>query len=132
MKNKLIKTMMIVLLVQVILFGIAIFGGNTVENISNEYLNILDNRVLVRKNDMQEEMLQRWSNIRGFQEYIEDEYKKSGAREDESLVDGLLEDMAEKTVSYLRQSGVTEIFVIGKWRKINDLLINKDLYLNNA
>lgn len=104
--------MLAVLLVQVILFGLSIFGKDTIASVTGEYLQALDNRVLVRKNDLQEEMINRWTNITDFQEYIQDEYQKSGAAEDLSVLPELLEDMAEQTVFHLRQTGATEIFVV--------------------
>lgn len=104
--------MIIVLFIQTLLFALSIFGKNTIDAVTSEYLQALDNRVLVRKNDLQEEMINRWSNITDFHAYIQKEYKDSGSAEDNSLLPELLEDLAEETVFYLRQTGATEIFVI--------------------
>ena len=127
MKNKLIRTMMIVLLIQAVLFGIAIFGGNTIQSIKYEYLNILENRVEVRRNDLEDEMLQRWANIMDFEEYIQKEFKNLGVKENLSLIPDLLEKMAYRVVFHLRQAGVTEIFVILEGEKGHEGIYLRDL-----
>lgn len=119
--------MVMVLLIQAILFGIAIFGGNTVASVTDEYLNILDNRVLVRKNDLQEEMLQRWSNITDFEAYIQKAFKESGRADNLGLTHKLLKNMADQVVFYLRQRGVTEIFVILEGDKGHEGIYLRDL-----
>lgn len=104
--------MMAVLFTQALLFSIAIFGANTIEQVTSEYLQAHDNRVLIRKNDLQEEMLGRRSNMMDFQEYIQAQYEDLGTAEDLSLIPDLLEELIEHTIFYLRQTDATEIFVI--------------------
>ncbi len=112
MKSRLIRAMMIVLFIQALLFGLSIFGGRTIQNLSQEYFNILENRVLLRKNYMQDEMLQYWSNLTDFESYIQKEVKSAGIQNDLSLIPELLEKVSDQTVFALRQSGVTEIFIV--------------------
>lgn len=104
--------MMGVLFIQVILFGAAVFGADTVETVTDEYLDKLDNRVRIRKNDIEDEILQRWSNVNDFEEFIQEEVEKSGVADDLTLIPDLLENMADETVFHLRKSGATEIFII--------------------
>lgn len=111
MKNRLKKAMMIILIAQVILFGIAIFAGNTIQSLYDEYLMILENQVLVRKNYLEDEMLSYESNLIEFESYLQKEVQEIGFIDDVNLADELLEKVASRTVFTLRQSGVTEIFI---------------------
>ncbi len=112
MKNKLIKTMIAILVIELVLFSGSIFGGNTIGKMVDGYLNSLDNRVLVRKTELQEEKFDRWLNLEGFEAHIQDEYKNSGASENIKLRKPMLENVAEDAIGQMRQNGVTEIFVI--------------------
>ena len=118
---------MIVLFTQVILFGIAIFGGKTIQRLSGEYLNILDNRVSLRKNYIQDEMLQKWANITDFESYIQKEVREMGVERDLSLIPKLLETVVDRMVIALRQNGVTEIFVILEGEKNHEGIYLRDL-----
>ncbi len=112
MKNKLIKTMIVILVIELALFSLSIFGGNTVGKMMDGYINTLDSRVLVRKTELQEEKFERWLNLETYEAYIQEEYKKSGAKEDPTLRGALLENVAEESIAQMRQNGVTEIFMI--------------------
>ena len=112
MKNKLIKTMIVILVIELGLFSVSIFRGGTIDKMVEGYVDGLDNRVLVRKTELQEEKFERWLNLDGFEAYVQEEYKKSGANEDPALRGALLENVAEEAISQMRQNGVTEIFMI--------------------
>lgn len=112
MRHRFKKAMIVVLVTQMILFGIAIFSGNAVRGLSNEYLNILENYVLLRKNYLEDEMLQYWPNIAEFEKYVQKEVKDLGVLDDTSLMPELFGQIVNRTVLALRQSGATEIFII--------------------
>ena len=75
-------------------------------------MSILDNRVLSQKDHIEDEMLQYWSNITGFESYIQNEFEALEVEEDLSPIPELLETIIDRTVLALRQSGATEVFVI--------------------
>lgn len=119
--------MIIVLIIQVLLFGLAIFQTNTIQNLSEEYLDILEDRVLFRKDYVEDEMLRYWSNLRDFEVYIQKEAKKLGLEDDLNAIPELLETVADQTVFALRQSGVTEIFIMLEGEKAHEGIYLRDL-----
>lgn len=127
MRNRLKKAMMILLIIQVLLFGLAIFGGNTIQSLSDEYLNILDSRVSLRKNYIEDEMLQYWSNLTEFENYVQEEVEELGVLDDLSLIPKFLEGVVDRTVFTLRQSGVTEIFIVLEGKKGHEGIYLRDL-----
>lgn len=127
MRNRLKKAMMILLIVQVLLFGLAILGGNTIQSLSDEYFNILENRVSLRKNYIQDEMLQHWSNLTEFENYVQREVEELKVLDNLSLIPQLLEKVVNRTVFTLRQSGVTEIFIILEGEKGHEGFYLRDL-----
>ncbi|HZJ83898.1 MAG TPA: PDC sensor domain-containing protein, partial [Clostridia bacterium] len=127
MKSRLRKAMMTVLFIQLLLFGLAIFGGNTIHSLSEEYFKKLESRVLLRKNYIQDEMLQYGSNLMDFEGYIQKEVNEIGMHDDLSLTSDLLEEVADQTVFALRQSGVTEIFIILEGKQGHEGIYLRDL-----
>lgn len=119
--------MVVLLIIQVLLFGVAIFRGNIIESLSDEYLNILENRVSLRKNYIEDEMLKYWSNLTEFENYVEGEVKELGVLDDLSLIPNFLEKVVDRTVFTLRQSGVTEIFIILEGEKGHEGIYLRDL-----
>lgn len=127
MRNRFKKAILLVLLIQVILFGISIFGGNTIQNLLEEYVNILENHVSLRKNYIQDEMLQYWSNLTDLENYLQKEVKELGVLDNLTLIPELLEKVVDRTVFSLRQSGVTEIFIILEGEKGHEGIHLRDL-----
>lgn len=127
MKGRLKKAIMIVLCIQVLLFGVAIFGGRTVESLSREYFNILEDRVLLRKNYLEEEMLQYWYSLRDYEGYIQKKADEFRISDDLGQISHLLEEVVDGTVAALRQGGVTEIFIILEGEKNHEGIYLRDL-----
>lgn len=112
MRNRLKKAMIVVLVIQMILVGIAIFSGKAIQSLSGEYLTRLENHVLLRKNYLEDEMLKYGSSLAEFEHYIQREVKEREILYDRSLAPELLEEVLESTVLTLRRSGATEVFII--------------------
>lgn len=106
------QSMFFVLLIQVLLFAITIFGGGIMNKLSQNSFDTLNERVMGRKNYLQNEMTYHWGNLTGLESYIKAEIALSGFREDGSLTPDSLERMAKSAVSFLRQRMVTGVFVI--------------------
>ncbi len=127
MSSRLKKVMLIVLVIQVILFGIAIFSGNTIQELSSGYLSILDNRVSLRRDYLEDQMRKYWSNLQEFEKNIQKEASKLGLLDDSSLIANLLENVLDQTIFTLRQSGVTEIFIILEGENDHEGIYLRDL-----
>lgn len=119
--------MIMVLFIQVLLFSIAIFGGQTIQRLSAEHFNILDSRVLLRKNYIEDEMFRYRSGLTGFEKYIQQEVKALGIENDLSLIPKLLENVIDPMVVTLRQSRATEIFIILEGEKNHEGIHLRDL-----
>ena len=61
--RKIFTPMIIVMVIQAILFSFVILWGGTIEQLNNNALDILNERVINRKNYLENEMIQRWSNV---------------------------------------------------------------------
>lgn len=126
-KNRLRKSTLIVLLIQVLFFVTIIFASGIIKQLSDEYLNILNDRVTGRKNDIQKVMVQQWSNLGDFEDYVQKEVEKSKIKEDLSLIPKFLEDIVSRTVMVLRQGGVTGFFVILEGEENHEGIYIRDL-----
>ena len=68
---RLLFSMLAVLLIQTFLFAGNIWYGGTIEELNNNSVDLLEKRVFSRKNYLQNEMIQRWSNLSKFEHDIQ-------------------------------------------------------------
>lgn len=127
MKSRLRKAVLAVLIIQVLLFGASILGGSTLKSLSGEYFNILENRVLLRKNYIQDEMLAYLSNLTDFERVVKEQTKQTGVLEDPTLIPQLLEEVLDETIFTLRKSGATEIFIVLEGEEDHEGIYLRDL-----
>ena len=111
-KNRVKQSTLIVLLIQVILFGIIIVGGGTIRRLSDEYLKIFNGSVITRKKYLEDTMLRQWSDLADFEENIQDYVRKYGVTEDSDLSDKFLKETSNLLVDVMRQHHVTGAFFI--------------------
>ncbi len=111
-QNRVRQSTLIVLFIQVILFGVIIGAGGTVNRLSDEYFKILNGRVSSRKKYVEDKMLQQWSDIAEFESEIQDEVSSHNIKKGSPLNDEFLEKVADKTLSTLRQHSVSGAFFI--------------------
>lgn len=119
--KKILLPMTVLLLVQAVLFCGTIFAAGTVNKLSQNAEDILNERVINRKNYLQGEMLQRWSALSGTQSTIEAVVQDllenrhtsiSALRTDDSLANEILNRSYDELVYILRKNSVTGAFLI--------------------
>ena len=119
--NRLLYPMLAVLFAQGLLFAVILLRGGTIDRITKNSFDILDERVLRRKNNIETEMIQRWSKLGSFGQYAQrelDQFLKqkevtyAQLQEDSNLSATFLEQIAEQMIFALRQQMTTGIFII--------------------
>lgn len=119
--KKIIISMIAMLMVEVLLFLIIIIYGGTVEQLNQNAFDILNQRVITRKNYLQNDMLQRWSNIedsvQSIDNIIENTMRETGASyedlsHNQELYSLVLSRVSDSVVYMLRKHSVTGAFVI--------------------
>ena len=113
--------MALVMLVQSSLFTVTLLFGGTVEQLRTNAFDILTERVNNRKNYLQNEMIQRWSNmgeaVDSFQTKIQTLLDDADASPEHLTVSSslsvtVLEKLSEDMILLLRRNGVTGVFVV--------------------
>ena len=119
--KKLLIPMIIIVIVQVVLFVGAIFFSGIVEILKDNSFNILNQKVESRKNYLQNEMLQHWSNIGESESIINitisQTLKNKGLKVKDLDNNGqvtteLLNDVSNDLIFMLRKNYVTGAFLI--------------------
>ena len=62
--NRILIPLIIVQIFQISLFGMLVFSGGVITKLDRNAEEILNERVINRKNYLENEMIQRWSNFR--------------------------------------------------------------------
>ena len=112
-----------VLIIQSLLFSETIFSGGTIEELNNNSMDILNERVLRRKHYLENEISQRWTNLSKFEYDIQQqmiqflEHKEISIEEfqnDSDLIVEFIDELMDDTISALRRQMVTGVFVVLK------------------
>lgn len=77
MQESLLIPMTAVLLFQALLFYSAIIWGGTIEQLTTNSFEILNERVINRKNTLENQMIQHWSNVDSFQHEVNQQVEKT-------------------------------------------------------
>lgn len=119
--NRIILSLAAVLTLQALLFAAFILYGGTVEQLNQNALDILNERAINRKNDLQNEMIERWSNLMQSQEIIQaqvDLYLSKRGRTYRDLSPGdqqtadLLALLSKELIQLMRRNVVSGAFVL--------------------
>lgn len=119
--KKLVVPMILVMLVQAGIFLMTIFWGGTIEQLENNSFAILNERVINRKNYLQNEMIQRWSNVQvtvdsinGTTDKVLEDYGLNylDIRSDSEVSTEIIRRSTDSLISMLRQNSVTGVFLI--------------------
>ncbi|NLM04325.1 MAG: GGDEF domain-containing protein [Clostridiales bacterium] len=111
------------LIIQSLLFSETIFSGGTIEELNNNSMDILNERVLRRKHYLENEISQRWTNLSKFEYDIQQqmiqflEHKEISIEEfqnDSDLIVEFIDELMDDTISALRRQMVTGVFVVLK------------------
>lgn len=118
---RLLLSMLAVLLIQTLLLAGNIWYGGTIDELNKNSVDVLDEKVISRTNHIQNEMVQRWSNIAKFEHDIQDEMNYflqeknidySAFQREPNLAFEFLEQTVDKVVFTIRQCMVTGAFVV--------------------
>lgn len=119
--KRILLPMTALLLVQAVLFCSTIFAAGTVNKLSQNAEDILNERVINRKNYLQSEMLQRWSSLSGSLSTINAAIADvvtnrkttlSALQSDDELAHEILDRSYKELVYILRKNSVTGAFLI--------------------
>ncbi|MEG1618028.1 MAG: EAL domain-containing protein [Eubacterium sp.] len=119
--KKLFIPMIIVMVIQTLLFSCVILWGGTIDNLNKNALDILNERVINRKNYLENEMAQRYSNIdesvKKIGETVQNTLNSQNAQVEmmgtnEALKEAILLNNADNLVYTLRKNAVTGAFLI--------------------
>ncbi len=120
-RKKMILPMFAVLVIQAALFCCIIFFGGTISQLKQNALDILNERVINRKNYIQFDMIRRWSNLSGTVESVQEtvqnvlQGRNAGYQDiqtDSDLSVELLDAVSTDIVYLLRKNSVTGAFLI--------------------
>lgn len=120
LKRILVPLLLLVILQVAVLAGL-LFGGGVMNRLNQNSVDIINERVINRKNYLEDEMVKRWSNLdsalNGINQSAEklktDDAKKfSRIDSDSSVYTGLLDESMEELISLIRQNMVTGAFVV--------------------
>nr|WP_243108450.1 EAL domain-containing protein [Maliibacterium massiliense] len=117
----LLVPLLVVTILQASLFVVSIMYGGVLDQLNHSAFDILNERVINRRNDLQNEMVQRWSNVGEAVESVNgrvaDLLAERGATHaditpNSPLATDILGDIANDVVYLLRRNSVTGAFVI--------------------
>lgn len=120
LKRILVPLLLLVILQVAVLAGL-LFGGGVMNRLNQNSVDIINERVINRKNYLEDEMVKRWSNLdsalNGINQSAEklktdDSKKFSRIDSDSSVYTGLLDESMEELISLIRQNMVTGAFVV--------------------
>lgn len=107
--SRILLPVVVAILVQAGLFAVNIIWGGTISKLNQNAFGILDMQVANRRNYLQNEMLERWSNLNPVAEDIRNLINSAPSA---SSNDELLTHSAPKLISLLRRNLVTGVFLI--------------------
>lgn len=111
----------IILALQCFLFAGFVLLGGTLDRLEQNAMDILSERTLNRKNYLESEMVQRWSNLDQYQGTVSQTVKRFLLENDMTTRDlkpndpqtvQLLEQLSDQLISLMRRNSVTGAFVI--------------------
>ncbi|RHV91722.1 EAL domain-containing protein [Lachnospiraceae bacterium OF09-33XD] len=119
--RKLLFPMVILIAIEILLLVGGIFGGGLIQHLEGNEKDILRERVINRKNYLENEMITRWSNVSETVQKVNNTAERllwSGQISLDTLDDGsdystpLLADVSDDLISLMRTNRVTGAFVI--------------------
>lgn len=117
--HKFMIPILAIMLAQTVLFACIFLFSGTVSRLNDNSFDILTERTQSRKNYLQNEMIQKWSNLDSAEvsinaavEEILTIYNRSAAQIDQETGTAILNTISDDLITLLREHAVTETFVI--------------------
>ena len=142
--RKFMIPLLIIMVIQAFLFACIFLFGGTIRHLNNNSFDILTDRTLSRKNYLQNEMVQHWSNINPFEKGITDkiedvlaEHNITSGQIDKTVAPAILNEVAEDLLSMLRENSTSGSFLVldgtdGSTAKAGIYLLDMDPTTNSA
>ncbi len=137
--KKLMVPMILVMLIQTGLFFGTILWSGTLNTMSHNAFDILNQRVINRKNYLQNEMVQRWSNLGDSVSAVNNEVEGylternmdlAHLSGDDSVPSDLLEKLSDDVLYLLRKNSVTGAFIV--FDDLNENDSHSGIYLRDT
>ncbi|MFQ8583294.1 MAG: hypothetical protein ACLSA6_12605 [Holdemania massiliensis] len=119
--NRILIPLIIVQIFQISLFGMLVFNGGVITKLDRNAEEILNERVINRKNYLENEMIQRWSNFSIYQTKIEEEIEQQLAGAEMTVADlvpgakltsDILKTIGPDLIALMRRNTVTGVFLV--------------------
>lgn len=119
--RRVIVPLMLAIMLQTVLFSALILFGGTLNRLNQNAIDILNERVINRKNYLQNEMIQRWSNVSETQETIEQKVSAFLLQNNLSHTDltpdnpnttTLIGELSETLIYMMRRNTINGAFII--------------------
>lgn len=119
--QRILLPLMIIIIAQSVLFAGLVLWGGTMDRLNNNAADILSERVLGRKNYLQNEMIQSWSHLSTFQAemniLIQSQLKEMNMTSKELVANRqetsqILKQVLPNLIGMLRRTGVNDVFLI--------------------
>ena len=128
--NRILIPLIIVQIFQISLFGMLVFSGGVITKLDRNAEEILNERVINRKNYLENEMIQRWSNFSIYQTKIEEEIEQQLSETGMTVADlvpgaaitsDILKKIGPDLIALMRRNTVTGVFLVfeGPQGKLN-------------
>ncbi len=119
--NRILIPLIVVQIFQISLFGMLVFSGGVITKLDRNAEEILNERVINRKNYLENEMIQRWSNFSIYQTKIEEEIEQQLSEAGMTVADlvpgaaitsDILKKIGPDLIALMRRNTVTGVFLV--------------------
>lgn len=119
--NRILIPLIVVQIFQISLFGMLVFSGGVITKLDRNAEEILNERVINRKNYLENEMIQRWSNFSIYQTKIEEEIEQQLSEAGMTVADlvpgaavtsEILKKIGPDLIALMRRNTVTGVFLV--------------------
>lgn len=119
--KKMVVPMVLVLIFQAMVFSCTIFYGGTIRRLDQNAYDILNEQVINRKNDLENEMIQHWSNLGEGEQFVQSVARETlaaqsltaaGLKGNLAAANEILDKSADKLLYLLRKQSVNGVFLV--------------------
>ena len=119
--NRILIPLIVVQIFQISLFGMLVFSGGVITKLDRNAEEVANERVINRKNYLENEMIQRWSNFSIYQTKIEEEIEQQLSEAGMTVADlvpgaavtsEILKKIGPDLIALMRRNTVTGVFLV--------------------
>ena len=135
--KKFMGPILIIMVIQTVLFACILLFSGTIRHLNDNSFDILTERTISRKNDLENEMIQHWSALEPHEDIIVNQIESFLADNNISAQDiddkasiQILDSVSEQIISLLRDNSVTDAFLIMNGNRDDN--VKYGLYLRDS